>query len=176
MMKGKFAFTICTNSYLPQARILADSIRQWAPEYTFYVFLADELDPTVRYETFENLTLKPASELPIDFAALVKKYGIIELNTCIKASCFKWLFKEFDAGQVHFFDPDICFFSDIKILDDHFNKASILVTPHITQPIPWQDGSPTENLFLNHGLYNLGYLGLKRSTATFAMLDWWEEN
>lgn len=171
--KMRAAFTICTNNYLAQVKVLAESIKNYAPEYRFYLFLADEFDNGIDYKGlgFEVILAK---SLPIDFFSLVKKYNIIELNTCIKASCFKYLFKETKADIIHYFDPDIALFNDIQHLDNHFNTSSILITPHILTPITWQEGSPNENLFLNHGIYNLGYLGLKKSKDTFELLDWWE--
>lgn len=167
-------FTICTNSYLAQAIVLSASVKRFAKDYKFYLFLADELDPDISYNDFPNIEFVLAKSLPIDFFSLVKKYNIIELNTCIKGTCFKYLFNEKGAEKVHYFDPDIELFEDIDTLDQHFDDAAILLTPHIVSPISWQEGSPNENLFLNHGLYNLGYLGLAKKGDYMNLLDWWE--
>eukprot|EP01132_Coremiostelium_polycephalum_P015393 gene15393-18596_t len=170
----KAAFTICTNNYLAQAKILSASIHQFAKEYKFYLFLVDELHPEINYQDFPGIEFILAKTLPIEFSDLIKKYDIVELNTCIKASAFKHLFTEKGAETVHYFDPDIELFDDIKQLDTNFEQAPILLTPHIMNPIPWQEGSPNENLFLNHGLYNLGYIGINKKGDYMKLLNWWE--
>jgi len=171
---SKIIFTVCTNNYLAQACVLANSIKDLAPDYSFYLFLADEDHPEIDYKSLNNIHFINWQKLPIDCEDLKKKFDVVELNTAIKASCFKYLFLEYDAQIVHYLDPDIRLFSSLESLDKNFEKASILLTPHVFSPIAWADGSPNENLFLRHGLYNLGYLGLKKSIAANASLDWWE--
>jgi hypothetical protein len=172
----KVAFTICSNNYLAQAKTLADSIAKYSPEYKFYICLVDELDNRIDYKQFLPTEIILAKDLPLNFNDLKKKYSIIELNTCVKATCFKYLFHENPTtSHIHFFDPDIEIFNDLSYLDTYFENASFLVTPHITKPIVWGNKEPNENLFLNHGLYNFGYVGLKNnSPSVFEMLDWWE--
>ena len=175
MNPSKIIFTVCTNNYLAQACVLAKSVKNMAPDYSFYLFLADEFNSEIDYNAFENINFINWQLLPIDIEDLKNKFDVVELNTGIKASCFKYLFNHFSAEIVHYLDPDIRLFSSLDNLDSHFNQASILLTPHVFNPIKWQDGSPNENLFLRHGLYNLGYLGLKKSAAATATLDWWED-
>ncbi|WP_410221962.1 hypothetical protein [Pedobacter sp.] len=175
MNPSKIIFTVCTNNYLAQANVLAKSVKNMALDYMFYLFLADEFSPEIEYNKFENINFINWQDLPIDCEDLKKKFDVVELSTGIKASCFKYLFSKYEAEIVHYFDPDIRLFSSLNHLDAYFDQASILLTPHIFNPIKWQDGSPNENLFLRHGLYNLGYLGLKKSEAAAATLDWWED-
>lgn len=175
MNMSKIIFTVCTNNYLAQASVLAKSIKDIAPDYSFYLFLADEFNEQIDYDGFENINFINWQTLPIDCEDLKKKFDVVELNTAIKASCFKYIFSTFSPNIVHYFDPDIRLFASLENLDKHFENGSILLTPHIFSPIEWKDGSPNENLFLRHGLYNLGYLGLKMSQATEALLNWWED-
>jgi hypothetical protein len=171
----KIAFTVCTNNYLAQARVLAKSIKNFAPDYQFYLFLADEENAEIDYHSITEINFINWKQLPIDCDDLIKKFDVVELNTAIKASCFKYLFSKFNAQIIHYLDPDIRLFSSLKNIDSNFTDASILLTPHVFNPISWGPGSPNENLFLRHGLYNLGYLGLKKSSAADATLDWWED-
>jgi hypothetical protein len=172
----KVAFTICSNNYLAQAKTLADSIHKYSPEYKFYICLVDELDSRIDYQQFLPTEIILAKNLPLNFNNLKAKYNIIELNTCVKATCFKYLFDiNLTASHIHFFDPDVEVFSDLSHLDSYFDNASFLITPHITKILSWEDKEPNENLFLNHGLYNFGYVGLKRAPSVLEMLDWWEE-
>lgn len=175
MNRSKIIFTVCTNNYLAQASVLAKSVKDIAPDYTFYLFLADEFNGDINYTALENINFINWQTLPIDCNDLKDKFDVIELSTAIKASCFKYLFATFSPEIVHYLDPDIKLFSSLDKLDSYFESSSILLTPHIHSPIKPQEGSPNENLFLRHGLYNLGYLGLKKSAVSDKALDWWED-
>ncbi len=51
----------------------------------------------------------------------------------------------------------------------------ILLTPHILTPIRLDDKIPGENIFLNYGIYNLGFLGFKNPKPDDRLLEWWKE-
>ncbi|MEZ4781130.1 MAG: hypothetical protein R2816_06025 [Flavobacteriaceae bacterium] len=173
----KLAFTICSNNYLAQAKTLADSLINYSPEYKIVVGLVDELSDEIDYNFFLPHEIVLAKDIGIEnFESLFKKYNIIELNTCIKASFFKYIFERFkDLDFTYYFDPDLMFFDSLNKLDKKFTDFDILLTPHINTPIPLDDSYPHENLFLNYGIFNLGFIGLKRSKNSIKFLDWWEE-
>lgn len=174
----KIAFTICSNNYLAQAKTLGDSLIVHNPDYTFIIGLVDRKHSLIDYSFYEPHIILPVEELAIsDFDDLWKKYNIIELNTSVKASYFKYFYRNyFNVRDVFYFDPDIQIFNSLEALEKALNEYSILITPHIITPIAIDDLLPGENLFLNYGLYNLGFIGLNiRSSEVREMLDWWEE-
>jgi len=170
-------FTLCSNNYLAQAKILGDSLQKFNPDCQLIIGLTDEFNQGIDYSFFKNFTLVPVAEIGIvNFDSLWKKYNIIEFNTCVKASFFKYLFKTYPDEQCFFyFDPDIAVFHSLAVLEQELEQSNILLTPHIHSPIPLDGKRPTENLFLNYGIYNLGFIGVKRSDVTRNFLDWWEE-
>ena len=86
----KIAFTICSNNYLAQAKILGDSLLDKNPDYKFVIGLCDEPSESIDYAFFENIEIIPVAKINIYcFAEIVKKYQIVELNTSIKPSFFK---------------------------------------------------------------------------------------
>jgi hypothetical protein len=174
----KLAFTLCSNNYLAQAKILADSLISHNPDYTFIIGLVDEKSDLIDYNFFSPHTIIPIADIGIEnFDELWKKYNIIELNTSVKASFFKYLQAENPAVEfIFYFDPDIMVFHKLHLLEGEFQRADILLTPHVLSPIPLDGLLPSENTFLNYGTYNLGFIGVKTATAnTTRMLDWWEE-
>jgi hypothetical protein len=173
----KLAFTICSNNYLAQAKTAADSLIQYNPEYKFVIGLVDELSNEIDYDFFHPHEIIPITEIGLqEFESLSEKYNIIELNTSVKASFFKYIFDRFKhIDHSYYFDPDFMFFNSLSLLDDEFKTSDILLTPHINTPIALDDSFPHENLFLNFGIYNLGFIGVKRSENSFRFLDWWEE-
>lgn len=174
----KIAYTCCSNNYLAQAKILGDSLIAHNPDYVFVICLIDHLIDEIDYSIFKPHIIKPIEEIGIfRFDDLAEKYNIIELNTAVKASCCKYLLHLSDEVEcVFYFDPDIKIFNSLTGLEVEFEKNDILLTPHTTKAIPLDDLAPQESVFLNYGIYNLGFIGVKKiSSSVSEMLDWWEE-
>ncbi|WP_338646043.1 hypothetical protein V5J73_11585 [Flavobacterium sp. KS-LB2] len=174
----KLAFTICSNNYLAQAKTLGDSLFEKNPNYKFIIGLCDELSNEIDYSFFGNIEILPVSQINIYcFDEIIKKYDIIELNTSIKPSFFKYFINKYeDLETIIYFDPDIQIFDNLLLLEEHLKENDVLLTPHILNPIGVDNLSPYENLFLNFGIYNLGFLGLNpKSQNALNLLDWWED-
>lgn len=171
----KMIFTICSNNYLAQAKALGDSVLKYNPDYKFVICLCDKKNPEIDYSFFEPHIVIEAHDIGIKkFDQMVLQYNIIELNTSVKPFVFDYLFKNYsDAEIVMYFDPDTYVFDKLTSIEDELKDNSILLTPHIYTPIEFDGESPTENTFTQHGIYNLGFLALKRSKETGKLLDWW---
>ena len=50
----KIGFTICSNNYLAQAKILQTSFLVHNPDYKFFIGLVDQLDPAINYKNQFN--------------------------------------------------------------------------------------------------------------------------
>lgn len=174
----KIIFTICSNNYLAQAKALGDSITQTNPDYTFFIGLVDEFSSKINYEKEIGFPIIQATEIGIsDFDSLWKKYDIVELNTCVKPFYLEYFSKKYDdLDYLMYFDPDTFVFGDIKDIELELeNGNEILLTPHVLTPIPLDGKSPTENSFLNFGIYNLGFLALKNPIKNLNLFKWWGE-
>lgn len=172
------AFTICSNNYLAQANILKESFLQFNPDFIFYICLTDQLSKEIDYKNFEPAVIVPVSKVDrLPLQDLTKKYDIVEFNTCVKPTFIKYLIeKHGQAELLYFIDPDICFYNSIQFVNELLKTKSIVLTPHITRPIPLDEYLPSEHLFLNYGIYNLGFLGLNvKDPEVKMMLDWWEQ-
>jgi len=174
----KIVFTLCSNNYLAQAKILGDSLLLNNPDYQFIIGLVDRLSEMIDYQPYQQFEVTPIENLEIsDFEAIWKKYNIIELNTAVKPSFIKYLLKKYPNSQhVLYFDPDIKIYGSLASIESQFESGDILLTPHVNTPIPIDNHSPDESVFLNRGLFNLGFIGIKsNSIPVNQMLDWWEE-
>ncbi len=172
----KIAFTICSNNYLAQAKIFGDSLIEKNPDYKFYIGLVDRLSTEINYENDIKHEIILVEDIGIqNFDELWKKFNIIELNTCVKPMYFEYLMAKHTSAEIIFyFDPDIMVLTPLADLEKEFNNGnSILLTPHILAPIPIDGKEPFENRFLNYGIYNLGFLGLKVNDISRSLLSWW---
>ncbi len=169
------AFTICSNNYLAKACVLLKSIKSTS-NIKVYLCLADQKAEDIDYISlgFEDVIVPEQLDIK-NLQWQLENYNIIELNTALKGAAFKYLFSRSTTELIYYFDPDIKIYKSVDTFGKFWGDGFILLTPHILSPIPLDGRFPGENLFLNHGIYNLGFLGLKRSAIADNFLNWWIE-
>ncbi len=172
-MNSTAIFTIASKNYLAYVRTLLQSVHEHHADVDCYCFLADEiqgeLDPVL-----ENYSLVEARDLGIpDFISMTFKYDIVEFNTAIKPFSFKYLLEK-GYEKIIYFDPDIMLFSSAEPLLALLERHPILLTPHITRPIPAGDSfRPSERSHLISGTYNLGFIAISSCDAAREFIEWW---
>ena len=155
---GTAFFTICSNNYMPFAKVLLQSVRRHHPDAALFVCLADELiDWPGLYDG--DLTVLPADQLGIpDFRAFAFQYDVMEFNTAVKPFMFLHLLEERGFVRVVYFDPDILLTAPLSgVLDQLASGASLVLTPHLRRPAEG-DSEPDDLLIMKAGAYNLGFL------------------
>lgn len=170
-------FTICSNNYLSEAIVLGDSLTSnGLNRDCFKIYLADKFSQEIDYSSIVYDIIEVESTVIPDFEKIKESYNIIEFNTAVKPSLFKALMNDFpNENLFSYLDPDIYVISDFeKCVTAEIEKNSILLTPHITEPLSINT-LPFENDFLNYGIYNLGFLAVLRAEETFNFLHWWEQ-
>ncbi|MEZ4874055.1 MAG: hypothetical protein R2793_01020 [Flavobacteriaceae bacterium] len=176
--KKHIAFTICSNNYLGQALALKKSFLKHNPNFGFYIVLVDQRSEAIDYSQFEPAYVLPVEAVEgIDLQDLIARYYIIELNTSVKPTVFKYLAKVHpEATTLYYLDPDLYFYASLEKHQALLESHSAVLTPHILSPIPRDGKQPDENTFFRFGIYNLGFLGINpRHPETQKLLDWWEE-
>ena len=172
-------FTICAKNYIGLAQVLERSLRRYHADLDFYIFIADEIAEGDRPVLPDNALI--GREVLGDYIdwdmweEMSFKYSLTEFCTSIKAHCFKYLFDKTEADKVIYFDPDIYAFSSIDFLFGHLDDHKILLTPHIISCDPLYGGERSESGLLSTGMYNLGFLALRKSKEVGKMLDWWAQ-
>ncbi|MFC0183630.1 hypothetical protein SAMN04515674_11746 [Pseudarcicella hirudinis] len=171
------AFTICSINYLAQAQTLGQSLKEQNPDVEFVIGLVDRLDKV----QLEADKIPPFQMLEIDkinienFEEMCLNYNITELNTAVKPFFFDYFLKNrADITNIIYFDPDIIVYDKLDKLQNSLLTYEIVVTPHISSPINDRlDTNETDHL--NTGLYNLGFIAVRRGEETIKMIDWWKE-
>jgi hypothetical protein len=167
-------FTLCSNNYLAQAKVLGDSLVRHNPNYGFVIVLVDKKSNQIDYDFFRPHQVIPVAETEIsEFSQMCERYDITELNTAVKPFVFHYLLQNnTDVDRVIYLDPDIKVYKPFSALEQALETFSIVVTPHFFTPI-YDNYYISEPGILNAGLYNLGFLALKRSEEATALLQWW---
>lgn len=168
-------FTLCSNNYLPFALSLGQSIKTFDPKARFVIGLVDQFDVQIDYSLWREFEFLPCFDLGYpEFAEMLSRYNIIEFNTAVKPFYFEYLFDQNPSvTEIFYLDPDLFFYQQPNLMVSEFQAADILLTPNLiyTQAQP----STGELASLRHGMYNLGFMGLKRSEESLRLISWWKE-
>ena len=176
MTKKKIAFTIVARNYYGLAQVLKQSLLQHHDDVEFLVIVADGIPKTQNNQfgadAIDGLAVmrRYAAEEKLIEAAF--KYNLTEFCTAIKPFCFQYLFDTTEVSQVVYMDPDIFVFASMAPVFDKLITASIVLTPHIIFPSSLE-GKRSDKGIMATGIYNLGFIGLRRSEAGTTFANWW---
>ena len=168
-------FTSAAFNYIPKARLLFDSLRKHHPEWVLHFALGDALHPELdlRGEAFDSVI--PLAELNIpSWRGWTFCHTIVELCTAIKPFALQRLLQEDNCEKVFYFDPDIVLFSRVDDIVASLDDGNICLTPHLTtSEETLQAVIDSEICALQHGIYNLGFIGVRASEEGKRFAQWW---
>jgi len=168
-------FTSITPNYLPKARVLAESVKRFLPNCLFHLQMVDSIprDLTLEKEPFDSV-------MGIDDLGLDRpeqwlfKHSVVEACTGVKGFALKNLLSRQDSSAVLYLDPDIVVLAPLNHLATRLQTTSILLTPHLTEPEATEEAiRDNEFSVLKHGIYNLGFLGVRNSAEGRRFAEWW---
>jgi glycosyltransferase involved in cell wall biosynthesis len=166
-----YACTIVAENYLPAARVLATSFLEHHPSSTFTVLLLDATEQSKPSEDFEVLS---PYEIGIPYREVHRMaaiYDVKELATAVKPWLLEALLRRGSGEAVVYFDPDIEVFAPLDDVAELARARSIVLTPHITSPLPADGLLPDDLMILQAGTYNLGFIAV--GSAAEGFLEWW---
>lgn len=161
------AFTIVAKNYIGLAKILRKSFVHHNPEVDFLIIVADEYeeqDDVIVAKKIANISNEKWREMSF-------KYDITEFCTAIKPFCFDYLFNEEGYDKVIYLDPDIFLFGSFTEIYNTLNSYSFYLIPHLVLP---DDSYEGERVYLQSGIYNLGFIGMRKSSNSQRFVTWWE--
>lgn len=170
-----YVFTSVTTNYIPKARVLAQTLKRHNPSVRFVMFIAEPLPvfDSSAPDCFDEIVPIEALDIP-QRQQWVFKHSVVEICTAIKGYALQNVLKRPDCEAVFYIDPDIGIFAPLTPLLDMFATASILLTPHLLHPEEVREAVlDNEVCALQHGIYNLGFIGVKNDTEGRAFAEWW---
>jgi len=172
-------FTSSAPNYIGKVRALCQSLREHCPAMTIHWLVAD-----VRNQTLvDNLDEESIDEIlfvddfePCRDRGWLFQHDMVELSTAVKPEAALALLAREDCDLLLYFDPDIVVFSPLDDLLAELRSASIVLTPHLLQPEQELDAVLDHELCsLRHGVFNLGFFGVRDCEEGAAFLQWWRE-
>ena len=166
-------FTICSNNYLPFARVLFASARRHHPQAALFLCLADRIaGPPDPGDSAWTAVAAETLAIP-DFASLAFRYDIMEFNTALKPFMFLHLLDERGFDAALYFDPDIELFAPAAAVTNALAAgAALVLTPHLCSPCEDPE-EPNDIWIMRAGAYNLGFLAASRCAEALELLAWW---
>lgn len=170
------ACTIVARNYLAQARVFARSFRRFHRDCRVTILVIDDASDQTEQHASEGVDLLNLSHIgldPGDEYRMPMIYNVTELSTAVKPWLLRHLRESSGSDAVVYFDPDIEVFAPLYDIGELARSHSIVLTPHVTEPIPRDKLSLTESDILGAGIYNLGFVATGPGSEPFLL--WWSE-
>ncbi len=156
--------------------VLAKSAKQYNPGIKMIICLLErEIPEEIKsFPYFDKIVL--AKDLGFEnFERHIFKHLLVEAATSVKGQLFKFLMKTFDAeDKFIYLDPDIKVMGPFVELDRLLGDHEIVLTPHLCEPEETVfDIKHNECCALQHGVFNLGFLAVRRGREAERFIDWW---
>ncbi len=177
MTLKRHAYTSITSNYLPKARVLAESVKRTDPDTLFHLVLSDSLPVgwEIAEEPFDSV-IYAQDIVTQNFYSWAFGHSVVEMCTAVKGVALEHIFDTYSADQVFYFDPDMVVFSRLDALSSQLASCNVVLTPHLTDPDPTDMGIQDNELAsLIHGVFNLGFLGVRNVPEGRRFSRWWSE-
>lgn len=162
--------SICAN-YTHKARLLAESVKKQIPDARFIVCLTERVIPDLVMSPYFDEIILAKDVWQENFDHFIFKHAIVEASTAVKGRFLQFLMETYEEEKFIYLDPDCYVYSDFEELRQILNTKPIVVCPHLLQP----GNIDMELSSTAHGIYNLGFLAVRKCEESQKFVDWWTE-
>jgi hypothetical protein len=163
--------TVFDSNYAPRALALYRSLERAAGGFRLYAICMDPQSKALldRLDAPRLVTvgIEEVEEWDGALPAVRPDRTAVEYSwTVASAACRFLLRRDASLEAITYLDADLCFFSSPEPLFEELGSGSILIVPHRT-------GDPRDALV--HGVYNVGWVTMRRDANGLEAADWWRE-
>lgn len=170
----KILYTVCSANHLAHCKTMADSFAAHHPSYKIIIGLVDKIEGRFSAAAFAPHTIWEIASLDIPgFEDITARYSVIELNCAMKAFMAQAIFAREYPDVLLYLDADMWVHHPLTVVEEQLQHHHLLITPHLTHPLPDATQLPLERDILRSGVFNAGFLAMSRSAATDDFLHWW---
>lgn len=172
-MPPRLFFTVVTKSHLPYARLLYERLCMFEGGTEFLAFLIDGEDGFVDFAK-EAFPVVRAEEFIAAEKLRWMRFWYTANEFCNAAKAFAHQYVLENRMEEHWFylDSDLYPVASLapalEALEDH----DLLITPHCLEPIVSSGAMIAETGLLEMGVFNGGFLGLRRGSEAKQFVDW----
>lgn len=172
-----YVFTSVNSNYLQKARVLAQSVKKFHPQFRFCLLLV-EAEPPVGLKPdhlFDEIICLPDLDIP-NLNSWMFKHTVVEACTAVKGRFLASLLSRNDCENAIYLDPDIVVFSQLNTVQEALKRAPIVLTPHSLAPdVGAEDIMDNEVGPLRHGVFNLGFVACRADEEGIRFAQWWRD-
>jgi hypothetical protein len=166
--------TVVARNYLPQALALYTSLREKHPETDVWIVVTDACPGEVEAAARHRLRiLTPDEFIHSGLSRLQFQYELVEFATAIKADLLIKALETYEKAI--FLDPDIWVYDRLDPVLNALDRYNAILTPHLLGDFPEDGLQPDISTILLHGIYNLGFFAIKRTSESIRLLQWWRD-
>ncbi|NGM82808.1 hypothetical protein G5B47_10315 [Paenibacillus sp. 7124] len=167
--------TVVNASGLPQARLMAASVKRIMPETTIVVCLVERYPVEPLPDIDWIFTAKDISAYIgfHDFEGYMFKFNSLQCATAMKGQLLSYLLKAFpEEEQIVYLDPEMVAFKPFSEIWAMLTYYDVVLTPHHLEPsVPWD--CFREIGTLQDGTFNSALIGVRNSDGGRHFADWW---
>jgi hypothetical protein len=168
--------TVATCNYLHYAAALARSVREQHPEAPLHVCLVDRPWPGVALPAEEGVRYFHADELAIPaWPRFTFQYLPFPLSAAVKSFAVGKVLDEAEPDKLIFLDSDTHLYHPLTEVVRSLDACDIIITPHLCSPRASESRHQDELWIKASGVYNSGFLGLRRGANARALVRWWQD-
>jgi len=173
MLNDAAVCTVVSKNHLALARAFAESFRRHHPGVPIFMLLADRVGDyfSPSREPFEVVPLE-AVGIP-NLPRFCFQYSVFELNCAAKPYLIRHVMKRPGISKVLYLDSDVGVYRGLDELYALLDRHSILLTPHFAGDVPDDGHKPGFPNIRESGVYNAGFVGVRRDASGERFLDWW---
>ena len=165
--------TIVSKHYLAHARVLAESALEHNPDARCTALLVGDTEG-VRWHEEEPFEVVTPEQLELaDLAERMRRYDEFELAASLKPVLLTHLVASGDAAFC--IDSDIRVFDSLARVAELAESHSVVLTPHLTKPLPRDGLRPNEADILLAGSFNSGFVAVGPGEPGRRFVSWWNE-
>ncbi|MBJ9685253.1 hypothetical protein FEP54_05991 [Burkholderia multivorans] len=177
-MANVHCFTSASYSYLDRVRVLGETLKQFHPDWKFWLCLSDTEPEGFRLD-LKNESIDGVvhvSELGIpDLKGWMFEHDVIELCTAVKGPMLCKLLEQ-GADKVVYLDPDIALFSELDYVVELLDSYDSILTPHQVKPDTERRAIVDNEIgSLKYGIYNLGFCAVANTDEGRRFARWWRD-
>lgn len=168
--------TVTTDNNLLLARNMAQTVRYFNPQAIIAVCVVEEILPKVvaYFPEFDYVVLAKELAFP-NFYQHIFKNTATEACTSVKGRFLQHIWEKFpEEDKLIYLDGDVEVYGKFDEVEQLLDTKTLIVTPHILYPMQMKTKVKNKELvWMNCGIYNLGFLAIKKSRNACCFLEWW---
>jgi len=178
MRKSENRTAVCgviAKNYISYTRGMVESFRKHNPGIDAYILVMDRSDGYIKPES-EDFKVIFIDELVCDdLLKMFFMYDILEATCALKPFLMEHVLDRYNISKLLYLDSDILFTADITEIWKLLDSYSVILTPHLLDPIPVEDRYIESELnTLRCGSFNGGFIAVANNRDVRAFLTWWK--